>query len=624
MWQETNELKINLFNNISRYKIFFCQSNQIGKNQIHLSTKFELLLVKVSVKKQHNIYFCSLSFSFVSEINYRRFYLELIIKLSGDIETNPGPQNTISVHELNILSFNINGALNKAPKQKRLLNKLHKIKNILACFQETHLVEKDEFCLKARWSHEFVTANFTNASAGTAILYRKNDWDKVNGFDTLIEGRLCYLAVEKGNFKLVLFNIYAPNNPSDSETFYKNLKKSIDQTMLTYPEHEMCLCGDFNLGLSIKDNINRVENRAFDNSVKIISDIISDNSLLDVRIHNSEDCMPSWKRLKTASKLDFIFASAQLFNYVSDYVHVWSFEQSDHCALMTKCKIPAEIIIGRGYFKINMQLCENPDFLKEITDHISQINLNICNSWNPHQVWEYYKLEIRNIFMKCGAYNSSNHKRDLESSENELNNLIKLHNNKLKNESSTRISFDILDESIMQLETKLNSLRKIEAERLLFRSKVKYINEGEKCTKYFLNTLKRKERRVYIPSIKIDDITHRGNDMGLEILKFYRKLYDKDNCINNSNKEYLSVLNTKLTNEQRDQLDSPITIEELHNILLTCKDSAPGLDGIPYSLYKRFWNILGYKLLDSWNYSVQIGELSSDQRHSVISLLQKP
>ena len=112
--------------------------------------------------------------------------------------------------------------------------------------------------------------------------------------------------------------------------------------------------------------------------------------------------------------------------------------------------------------------------------------------------------------------------------------------------------------------------------------------------------------------------------MGPEILKFYTKLYEKDINVNVDNDQYLSAVDCKLTTEQNKILDSPITLDELYSTLLTCKDSSPGLDGIPYSLYKKFWDVLGIRLLNSWNYSLSVGELLQDQRHSVISLLQKP
>ena len=36
-----------------------------------------------------------------------------------------------------------------------------------------------------------------------------------------------------------------------------------------------------------------------------------------------------------------------------------------------------------------------------------------------------------------------------------------------------------------------------------------------------------------------------------------------------------------------------LTEQELLDALMTCSDSAPGSDGIPYSVYKKTWSIIG-------------------------------
>ena len=78
-----------------------------------------------------------------------------------------------------------------------------------------------------------------------------------------------------------------------------------------------------------------------------------------------------------------------------------------------------------------------------------------------------------------------------------------------------------------------------------------------------------------------------------------------------------------LTNEDKAQLDSQITISELEYTLKSCGETAPGPDGIPYKAYKCLWKQVGPYLLEAWNYSKLIGLLPSDQRLSCITLLPK-
>ena len=62
---------------------------------------------------------------------------------------------------------------------------------------------------------------------------------------------------------------------------------------------------------------------------------------------------------------------------------------------------------------------------------------------------------------------------------------------------------------------------------------------------------------------------------------------------------------------------------KLKEALKTCVDSAPGLDGIPYSYYGMFSDILLTRVLESWNYALISGNLAKSHQQSCISLLPK-
>ena len=346
--------------------------------------------------------------------------------------------------------------------------------------------------------------------------------------------------------------------------------------------------------------------------------------LLDSRNINPSKCLPSWRRADKYSKIDYILTSEQLFNFATDYRHDWAFDKSDHCAIILSLEFPSEIVKGKGYYKIDTELLNNPDDLEKITTHIESISNRIDNNWDPHTIWEYYKMEIRNIFIECESSRNSNYKFEIQSLEKELNDCIEWHKKKLADPDSMRLSLNDITDSIEFLESKLNDHRIKQAERLLLRSKINYTMQGEKCSKYFLNMLKHKTKKSYIPSIKINNNSFQGKEMGKQILNFYSDLYKKDENIIDPD-TYINIPDErKLNDDDALILEAPLTLEELYNTLKTCKDSSPGLDAIPYSLYKKYWYCLGTPLLNSWNYSVSIGRLAPGQRHSVISLLQKP
>ena len=67
----------------------------------------------------------------------------------------------------------------------------------------------------------------------------------------------------------------------------------------------------------------------------------------------------------------------------------------------------------------------------------------------------------------------------------------------------------------------------------------------------------------------------------------------------------------------------PLDIGELRSTLSSCVDSAPGLDGIPYSFYAAFPDLLLKYVLDSWNFALQGNGLTSSHKSSCITLLPK-
>ena len=111
-------------------------------------------------------------------------------------------------------------------------------------------------------------------------------------------------------------------------------------------------------------------------------------------------------------------------------------------------------------------------------------------------------------------------------------------------------------------------------------------------------------------------------EMSREILEYYRDIYEGTHH-SGSPAEYLAD-QLQIQNEKLIMLESGITLQELSVSLHSSADSAPGPDGLPYSVYKRFWHLLGPLLLECWEYRLLLGELSPDQRYSVITLIPKP
>ena len=92
---------------------------------------------------------------------------------------------------------------------------------------------------------------------------------------------------------------------------------------------------------------------------------------------------------------------------------------------------------------------------------------------------------------------------------------------------------DNIKEAILITEESIADLRNKEAQKLIFRSRAKWVEEGEKSTKYFLNLLKDRQKKMLIRKITSNGITHfKQDEISKAIQKFYEGLY-KENAIVN-------------------------------------------------------------------------------------------
>ena len=130
------------------------------------------------------------------------------------------------------------------------------------------------------------------------------------------------------------------------------------------------------------------------------------------------------------------------------------------------------------------------------------------------------------------------------------------------------------------------------------------------------------QKQKLIDHIVCDSISYRGQKGVNEgITNFYRELYrevetlpDEENFYDNS---------PRLSQTSVEMLENELTQEELLKALNTCTDSAPGSDGITYSIYKKLWNIAGPIILNAWRYSCEKSEMPPSHKESIITLLPK-
>jgi len=124
-----------------------------------------------------------------------------------------------------------------------------------------------------------------------------------------------------------------------------------------------------------------------------------------------------------------------------------------------------------------------------------------------------------------------------------------------------------------------------------------------------------------------DDHVCSDKDILDECESFYQNLYNfkvvtdnaetdcfftqqaKEKCLNKNEKLFCEGLL-----KRKERLDA---LESMKS------GKSPGTDGVPSEFYKVFWNDLAEILINSLNYSYEIGKLSISQRRKIIKLIPK-
>jgi hypothetical protein len=250
------------------------------------------------------------------------------------------------------------------------------------------------------------------------------------------------------------------------------------------------------------------------------------------------------------------------------------------------------------------------------------------DDWNPHLKLEYMKVAIRSIIGNLVGQNRNLLRGEIEKKNIELNSLqatkILICSD---TEGINEEYLGMLTNRIHKLVEDRDQLNDQSSRKMAFKARAKWYEYGEKSNKYFLNLNKKFCKQKIIERIKCEGKTFRGQEeVSKGITDFYKNLYKnndtKTNENENDNCNFFSNC-PKISLRNREWMEKEITNEELEEALKTCKDSAPGPDGISYSIYKKLWPVMGGIILESWRYSQQIGRMPESNLESIITILPK-
>ena len=161
---------------------------------------------------------------------------------------------------------------------------------------------------------------------------------------------------------------------------------------------------------------------------------------------------------------------------------------------------------------------------------------------------------------------------------------------------------------------------------LMVRSRAKWIEDGEKCSKYFFQLEKRNYKTKCIRTLfKEEQRISDPKQILEECQNFYVNLYTETKTEKNYHScDLFQKTHPTLSENEKSICESKITLNECFNSIKELPNNkSPGSDGISTEFYKFFWDDIQIFLLDSYVYSFENNLLSLDQRRAVLTLIPK-
>ena len=427
------------------------------------------------------------------------------------------------------------------------------------------------------WGGWILFSHGTSATRGICICFKNGFYCNIDNIFTNFEGRvLCCdicLNPEDGN-KMTICSIYAPNR--DSPSFFDALGHRLADCT-----ENIILLGDFNLVMNTKlDRYGSDHNNW--KSLEKLQEVCEEFHLSDTwRVRNENTMRFSWTRRRPnfqASRIDFALASKGLEPNVDNICYLQSI-LTDHSALYLSINLSRQDR-GPGYWKLNAKLLCDNDTLNAVRAAIVT-EIAKCEGDVPaDKKWA--------SILKCAQDKLKQIAREQAAVRNiVISNLSEQLNHYEENLPLNEKEAELYDKTKLDLE----ELQLQRAEGLIFRSKVRWYEEGEKNSKYFYNLEKSRYNaktctRLFDPEDETQLISGATDILKLQE-SFYTQLYKKDPDVRFTLENKYGV---QLSKESFQLCSRPVTLKEATEALVAMKNQrTPGDDGLPVEFYKIFW-----------------------------------
>ena len=487
-------------------------------------------------------------------------------------------------NEISIVSFNVNGLRNPV-KRHSIFQHFKKFPHDIICLQETHLVEEDISLLNTEWGSTTVWNSGTRASGGVGILVRPNANIHITDTQKDSNGRVLAITIEKYDTQLQICNIYAPDTPANRPTFFDTIPQYVTSNC------PVVLLGDFNMVENPKMDRGCTQSLPqFTTGIEQLKLVTQSQNLTDIWRHkNKYKYEYTWpvKQHHTPTRIDRIYISHNLITNTIK-TDICPTQWSDHKYVTVQFPLKTPTPRGINYWKLNTSILDETPYQTVFKELLQQQIPLIPRFKNILLWWDDLKFKIQTATVGYCKKRNVERRQTLQQIKQQINNIT-------KQETPDR---ELLD----QLYHKMYLLKEDMQKGSMIRSRETIILENEKPSKYFFSKESARQEQKNITRLKHHRLTKDDNqntvytkkqDILTEIKRFYTHLYKHQSGDQSATDTLINTIEKKLPQSAKEQIDSPITTQELREALFHMeKNKAPGIDGLPVEFYQMFWEDL--------------------------------
>ena len=545
-----------------------------------------------------------------------------------------------SISGLKIVSMNVNG-IGQFSKRINFVTHIENLKVDVVCLIDSRLsdINARHFQNEADKFQWFFAPGIYVGNAisrGIAVGFKKGSLAIPGFLEILAAGNIAKVNFKYEGHEFALYAVYGPSD-ADSPMFFEGLFNDCAVAQ----ERFKIITGDFNVPLNFKiDTFNCTSDSRKRAREKIKSKMLDFNFVDAFRKLHGNKKMYTWHNPAGTkkSRLDFFLVSSNLipvikkassgiffqsdhrlidlfldFSSIKSGIKRWRFTPKMRQDGVLKNVIRNEIRDCAARYLIIQDGEDARDMIAR-TPSSQLFELDYTLSWGD--LFNVLINDVKNAIISYEAGQRYRNRSQLQKIQEEISEL-----------EDSGLDLNRLD----FLKNWYSELVNIETINTLINRQEAFKIDGERPTAFFLNLERNRAAEGYIPRLRegegwiLDQVAIEDR-----IRSFYKDLYENKERLRNGSTigEYLGDpgLNSapKLTVLEAEEIDGPITLKEVEQILEKTKDrSAPGLSGVTYSFFKDFWEFFGPLLLKTIEEAFSVGFLPDYMSRGVISLLPK-